>query len=168
MNDTSMFKRLQPCLLDRLTDDKPEAQQESREQRVISMRRYRNGVLRDLEWLLNSGSYTLVEDLDEFAEVVKSVLNYGVPDLCGLTFSGISIPELERALLEAIQFFEPRILPQSLSVHVMADSQAAVGNAVDFEIKGELWAEPMPDQIFVRTEIDLETGHWELEDRPDG
>ncbi|MFC1782175.1 type VI secretion system baseplate subunit TssE, partial [Planctomycetota bacterium] len=125
-------------------------------------------VLRDLKWLLNSGSYSLVENLDDFEEVARSVLNFGVPDLCGLTYSGIRIPDLERAVQEAIKFFEPRIVPKTLSVRVIAESPDAVGNAVDFEIKGELWAEPIPDQIFVRTEIDLETGHWELEDRPDG
>ena len=161
-------ERLQPCLMDRLTDEQPDSQQESRDQRVISMRRYRHGVLRDLKWLLNSGSYSLVDNLDDFEEVARSVLNFGVPDLCGLTYSGIRIPDLERAVQEAIKFFEPRIVPRTLSVRVIAGSPDAVGNAVDFEIKGELWAEPIPDQIFVRTEIDLETGHWELEDRPDG
>jgi type VI secretion system protein ImpF len=168
MSKTTMFERLQPCLLDRLTDDKPESQQESRDQRVISMRRYRHGVLRDLEWLLNSGNLALVEDIDEFQEVTRSVLNYGVPDLCGLTVSGISAPELEKTILEAIQFFEPRIIARSLSVGVKNRSPDAVGNSVDFEIRGELWADPIPDRIFVKTEIDLETGHWELEDRPDG
>ena len=46
--------KLQPCLLDRLTDDEPEKKEESRIQRVISLQRYKAGVLRDLEWLFNS------------------------------------------------------------------------------------------------------------------
>ena len=161
-------ERLQPCLMDRLTDDQPDSQQESRDQRVISMSRYRHGVLRDLEWLLNSGNYSIVYNLEEFEELARSVLNFGVPDLCGLTYSGIRITELERTVQEAVKFFEPRIIPNTLSVRVIAEAPDAPGNAVDFEIRGELWAEPIPDQIFVRTEIDLETGHWELEERPDG
>jgi type VI secretion system protein ImpF len=45
--------RLQPCLLDRLTDDQPEKHEESRTQRIVSLQRYKAGVLRDLEWLFN-------------------------------------------------------------------------------------------------------------------
>ena len=168
MNKTPMTKKIQPCLLDRLTDNNPDAKQDSREERMISLQRYRNGVLRDLEWLLNSCSYSIIEDLEEFQQVENSVLNFGVPDLCGLTLSGVEIPELERVVQQAIQFFEPRILSRNLLVKAVSDSQGDFGNAIDFEIRGELWAEPMPDQFLVKTEIDLETGHWELEDRPNG
>ena len=46
--------RLLPCLLERLIDDHPEVKQESREQSVVSLRRYREGVRRDIDWLLNA------------------------------------------------------------------------------------------------------------------
>ena len=48
MAELTPSERLQPCLLDRLTDDHPEEVKESRDQRVVSMRRYREAVLRDL------------------------------------------------------------------------------------------------------------------------
>ena len=51
-------ERIQPCLLDRLTDENPEAVKESRNERVISVKRYREGVLRDLIWLLNAKAHT--------------------------------------------------------------------------------------------------------------
>ena len=47
-------ERLQPALLDRLTDDEPERKQESPEARVINVTRLRAGVLRDFRWLLNA------------------------------------------------------------------------------------------------------------------
>ena len=40
--------RLQPALLDRLTDDEPEKKQEPRESRVLSKKQLRQSVLRDL------------------------------------------------------------------------------------------------------------------------
>jgi predicted component of type VI protein secretion system len=46
--------RLQPRLLDRLTDDDPVKSEESRNQRIISLQRYKAGVLRDLDWLFNA------------------------------------------------------------------------------------------------------------------
>jgi type VI secretion system protein ImpF len=41
-------------------------------------------------------------------------------------------------------------------------------NAVSFEIEGELWAQPMPDRLYVKTKFDLETGQCEVEGRPHG
>ncbi|MHC4750853.1 MAG: type VI secretion system baseplate subunit TssE, partial [Planctomycetota bacterium] len=36
MAELTPMDRLQPCLLDRLTDDEPDVQKESRDQRVVS------------------------------------------------------------------------------------------------------------------------------------
>jgi len=47
-------ERLQPALLDRLTDDEPDKKLEPREMRVLSKRKLRESVLRDLAWLFNS------------------------------------------------------------------------------------------------------------------
>jgi len=168
MAELTPTERLQPCLLDRLTDEHPESRQESRDQRIISMRRYRRAVLRDLEWLLNTGAKSTTEDLKEFGEVASSVLNYGIPDLCGMTASGLRPEELEKQLLEAVRTFESRILPASLSIRVVAGFGRMDRNAISFEITGDLWALPTPDPLYVRTEVDLETGQFEVKDRPDG
>jgi type VI secretion system protein ImpF len=168
MADLTPTERLQPCLLDRLTDENPEAVKESRDQRIVSLRRYRTAVLRDLDWLLNTGSHSSAEDLSEFGEVAKSVLNYGVPDLCGVTVSGLDPEEFERQLLEAIRVFEPRILPGTLSIQVQTSGGQEDHKAVFFEIRGDLWAQPTPDPLYVRTEVDLDTGQCELKDRPNG
>ena len=156
-------ERLQPCLLDRLTDEFPDRRLESREQRVITLQKYRKGVLRDLSWLLNTGSHTTDGFLDDYSEVYKSVLNFGMPDMCGLTISGIKAAKLEESVIEAIRLFEPRILKESLTVRLMVTPEAIEHNAISFEIKGRLWAQPMPDTLYVRTELDLETGQCMFE-----
>jgi len=168
MADLTPAERLQPCLLDRLTDDHPEAVKESRDQRVVSLRRYRAGVLRDLDWLLNTSAHGSTEDLTEFDNVRQSVVNYGIPDLCGMTASGLKAVEFERQLLEAVRTFEPRILPNSLRIGVQAAPGQMDHNALSFTISGDLWALPTPDPLFVRTEVDLDTGQCELKDRPNG
>ena len=168
MAELTPRERLQPCLLDRLTDDNPESVSESRDQRIISMRRYRGAVLRDLDWLLNTGAHASSEDLSEFPEAERSVLNFGIPDLCGATVSGLKPEEFERQLLQAIRTFEPRILPSSLSIQVNAGYGLAEHNSLSFEIHGDLWALPTPDPLYVRTEVDLETGQCEVKGRPNG
>jgi type VI secretion system protein ImpF len=54
MAELTPQERLQPSLLDRLTDEEPDQLQESREKRVLSMSRLRDFVLRDLAWLFNA------------------------------------------------------------------------------------------------------------------
>jgi len=168
MADLTPTERLQPCLLDRLTDEQPEKLKESRDQRIVSLRRYRAGVLRDMDWLLNTGSLGSSEDLSEFDEVRRSVLNYGIPDPCGTTASGLNPRQFERMLLDAVRTFEPRVLPDSLSIHVHSSGGEMEHNALAFTIQGDLWALPTPDPLYVRTELDLDTGQCELKDRPNG
>jgi type VI secretion system protein ImpF len=71
--------------------------------------------------------------------------------------------ELERQLIEAIQLFEPRILRHTLQVKATVER-----HLISFEIRGDLWANPVPEHLFINTKIDLETGQTLLGDRPDG
>lgn len=164
MADLLPTERLQPCLLDRLTDESPDQRSEGREQRVVSMRRYREAVLRDIGWLLNTGNLSSLEDIAGFKEALKSVVNYGMPDLCGLTASGLDPVEVEERLVEAIRTFEPRVLPHTLEVKSVPVGDHAGANSVSFEIQGQLWAQPMHEALFIRTEVDLETGQFAIKE----
>src|SRR4051812_16975603 len=70
-------ERLQPALLDRLTDDEPGKKVEPREARVFSKRRLRQAVLRDLAWLFNATRLESTEDLSRTPLVRGSVVNFG-------------------------------------------------------------------------------------------
>jgi type VI secretion system protein ImpF len=152
-------ERIQPCLLDRLTDENPEAVKESRNERVISVKRYREGVLRDLIWLLNAKAHTDRDGLDEFPEAARSVLNFGTRDLCGLISSSLDLRTLEEEIADAMRRLEPRINPGSLVVTAVSGSQK-FANGIAIEIRGDLWAYPVPEQLYIRTEIDLDTGKY--------
>jgi len=162
MAELTPSERLQPCLLDRLTDDDPSNEREARDERVINMRRYRQAVFRDLSWLLNTSAHVAADGLEDFEEVPSSVLNFGVRDITGMTTSGFEADELQSQILDAIRRFEPRIQAGSFSVKVRADPSAMHQRAVSFEIKGDLWAQPTPESLYIRTEIDLETGNYQL------
>jgi type VI secretion system protein ImpF len=41
-------------------------------------------------------------------------------------------------------------------------------NVVSFELYGELWANPIPEKLFIKTKIDLETGQCNLGDGGNG
>jgi type VI secretion system protein ImpF len=157
-------ERLQPSLLDRLTDEEPGAQVESRDQRVFSLTRLREAVLRDLAWLLNTTNFEAGASLEAHPEVRHSVLNYGIPDLSGVTVSSANVGELERKLKQAIIDFEPRILRHGLSVRLEVNETQMNHNAMTFLIEGELWAQPVPLRMYLKTEIDLDIGDVQITD----
>jgi type VI secretion system protein ImpF len=157
MADLSSTERLQPCLLDRLTDLAP-GKQESRSERVVSMSKYRESVLRDLLWLINAGSHLPDEGLDAFPEVEKSVLNFGTRNMCGMSSESLEIRGYEAELERALERFEPRINSGSLKVRRLEEGTSFEKHVLEFEIRGELWAYPMPEQLWIHTKVDLETG----------
>jgi type VI secretion system protein ImpF len=162
MSELTVQERLQPSLLDRLTDNEPHNQKESRDRRVLSLEKLRQCVLRDLGWLLNTGDLHQLQALDEYPEVSRSVVNYGVPDLSGQNLSVADVPRLEQAVRQAIIDFEPRILRQTVRVRAAVNPEEMSHNTLSFEIEGTLWAQPMPLRLFLKTEIDLETGHVDV------
>jgi type VI secretion system protein ImpF len=86
------------------------------------------------------------------------VLNYGIPDLPGLTIVGADTAAIEKAVREAVARFEPRIAPHSLRVAIETGQSAAGRSAMIFRIEGELWAKPAPQALYLKTLVDLETG----------
>jgi type VI secretion system protein ImpF len=168
MAELTTRERRQPCLLDRLSDDEPGVAQESRDRRVISVPQLRRGVLRDMEWLLNSSCRFTPEEAAEYPLAAASVVNFGIPDLCGLTASSVDPKQIERMVHNTILMFEPRVMRRSVEVNAVARPDDMGPNAVAFVIRGQLWAQPMPEPLYLKTDVDLETGHCSVEDRPNG
>jgi type VI secretion system protein ImpF len=165
MADLTQKDRLQPSLLDRLTDNDPEKRQESRDARVLSPSRLRDCVRRDLAWLLNTTHLKAMQPLDDHPLVAKSVLNFGLPDLAGRTTSTVDAATLEQAIRKVILDFEPRLVARTLRVKLVVDDKQMNHNAMSFDIEAELWAQPLPLRLFLRTAIDLETGSIEVMDQ---
>jgi type VI secretion system protein ImpF len=169
MAELTSQDRLQPALIDRLTDEDPGSRVESRDRRVMSMRRLRECVLRDLSWLLNTAPLSQVQpDLADFPHAQKSTLDYGLRDLAGTALSGVDPGELERRLKQVILDFEPRILRRNLRVRTVMPQDAEHRNSIAFEIEGELWAQPVPMRLYLKSELDLEDGSLTVVDRSEG
>lgn len=167
MPEPTQSERLQPALLDRLTDDEPDVKQEPRETRLINRTRLRQAVLRDLTWLFNATRPGRRGEYDGLPEVERSVLNFGLPALSGETASTLDIVGLERGIKQAILDFEPRIIPETLEVQaVVSDLALDSHNIVSLEIRGNLWAHPAPLELLLRTLVDLETGEVEIAAAP--
>ncbi len=164
MAELTQKDRLQPSLLDRLADDEPDQLQESREKRILSMSRLRESVLRDLEWLLNTVRLPSHYEIERYPFAARSVINFGLPPLSGTLANGLNINELENILAQAIKDFEPRILRSTVKVRVILAQDLMSHNTLTFIITGDLWAQPLPLELYLKTEIDLESGQVKVEE----
>lgn len=162
---TNALDRLQPALLDRLTDDDPTNKTEPLSMRVINRSRLRDAVLRDLSWLFNTTCLGMDKQLQDSPLVLSSVLNYGLPALSGRVASSVDALGLEQKVKNAILNFEPRIVADSLEVELLFSAQQLDHhNQVSFKISGQIWAQPVPLELLLHTDVDLETGQVGIKD----
>jgi type VI secretion system protein ImpF len=76
-----------------------------------------------------------------------------------LSTSGIDLVQLQSRVRQAILDHEPRILSETLAVEVVvSNTQLDHHNLIGFRISGQLWAQPVPMELLLHTDIDLETG----------
>lgn len=158
MEKNNPNNRILPCFLDRLTDKYPKAKKESREFRVVNRKQYRASVARDLEYLFNNLTRPGDGLIGDYSYVKQSVVNYGVKNVSGEWSGTDANRQLIQAIKDAITKFEPRIIKNTLSIRKSELPGSRQKSKIHFEIEGELWAEPISEKLFIKTEIDLETG----------
>ena len=157
MAELAPRERLQPSLLDRLTDDEPDKTEESRDRRVMSLRTLREGVLRDLAALLNTTNLMSIVAVGKLPHLSNSVLNYGMPAISGASVAGLNINLLERGIRQAIWDFEPRLIRATVVVKAIVSKKIDT-NKLSFSIEADMWAQPYPERLYLQTELDLERG----------
>ena len=156
---------MQPALLDRLIDTEPDKKQEPRESRLITKKRLHEAVLRDLAWLFNTTRLGGELEHGGYEYARHSVINFGLPALSGETASTLDMVSLEQTIKQVILDYEPRIMPASLQVQALAStSMLEQHNVASIQIRGNLWAQPIPLELLLRTDVDLETGAVEIRD----
>lgn len=156
---------MQPSLLDRLTDDQPDKPHELPGNRLITHSELRRNVLRDLQWLFNAVNSESQLDLQPYSHIQRSTFNFGIAPLAGKRMSDIQWPDLQRKITAAILHFEPRIIPQGLQVDCLSSHKSSeLHNQLAIEIRGRLWCVPYPLEFLFRSEVDLENGHFELQE----
>lgn len=162
MADATIAERLQPSLLDRLTDENPLELKERREDRVIDMRMLREIIQRDLSWLLNTSNAASAIDEERFPHAKDSVLNFGVREVAGEYSTQQRAELIRQAIARAISRFEPRIKEGSCDVELRSD-QSDRKTIVTFDIRADMWAQPLPMELYLRSEVDVTTGELNLE-----
>lgn len=137
-------KKLRPSLLDRLIDDEPHNQTENDQGHHQLLRQMRDSVRRDLETLLNT-RYHIIAPPEEYAELEKSLLNYGLPDLATVNIIDKKMrDEFSNRLEKTLADFEPRFKSVRVSY---VDNKDNTDRTLRFRIDAEIYADPLPETV---------------------
>lgn len=151
--------QLLPTLFDRLRDDAPGQLSENPDAYVVSRAQMSQIIRRDLTFLLNATSLEDEIDRERYPAAACSTLNFGVPSLAGHYISGRTWTDSIRAIRRAIEEFEPRLEPGSLTVRLIdKEGTEKRYNMLRFEISGAIHMNPYPMAFTVQSSLDLETG----------
>jgi predicted component of type VI protein secretion system len=126
----------------------------------MSMREYKNTIIRDIYYLLSSSSHLRLEDIEEeyYERVRSSVLVYGIHSYVGRqygTFREYIVEEVKNALIK----FAPRLRPETLVI----DECSVEGVVFKLLIKGEFMVLTSVEKLTLTLNIDIETGHTSVD-----
>ena len=137
-------KKLRPSILDRLFDDEPENKHEIDPGQHQKLKQLRMSVRRDLENLLNA-RYRVMEPDEEYKELDKSLLNYGLPDLATINITDLDKrKEFTSKMEKILKEFEPRFKEVNISY---LDNKDNTDRTLRFRIDATLYADPSPEVV---------------------
>jgi type VI secretion system protein ImpF len=122
----------------------------------------RTYVCRDIARLLNSTSIDATIDLESTVYVKQSVLNYGMQTPSGKSVSAIDKFTMARMVEAVVRTYEPRL--RKVRVSPDEDGPGSDPHEIAFRIDCELWNQPAPNQLILRTRINTESGRARVDD----
>ncbi len=88
----------------------------SRRERLRQMAVIRGQIRRDLLLLMGTRRLPVDADVQRWPQVEQSVLNFGIPDVTGVTSSGIDLNKFSAEIRRVVQRYEPRLHRKSVEV----------------------------------------------------
>jgi type VI secretion system protein ImpF len=147
-------------VLDRLINDDPQNSSEAPLTRAQSVRILRDGVRRDLEWLLNTRQVA-VPPPENLRELGRSAYVFGLPDFSGYNLGAVAAEaRITRQLQSTLKLFEPRLARVRL---VPLEALAAKSRTFRFRIEALLLMDPAPEHISFDTVLQLTTNQYEVQ-----
>lgn len=152
-------------LVDRLSLEDSDARDEAQDQPYVdkarsrdAVRRYKDSVKRDLEWLLNTRR-TLDYRMDRYSQIESSVYAYGLPDITSVNIGSVNEQrKLVDLMKETLRLFERRLT----NVSIEFDPLPGGSRSLQFSISGVLNMDPAPEEIQIDTILDSTSAKYEV------
>ncbi|KTC61697.1 MULTISPECIES: type VI secretion system baseplate subunit TssE [Pseudomonas syringae group] len=152
--------KLLPSLLDRLLDDRPHQSVESSSQRLSSLADYKASIVRDLEILVNTRQSLVANELEGFANLSGTILDYGMPDF---TSRSVLDPQdrllIQRQLEKAITVGDRRF--RSVKVQLLA--QQTGQRMLTFRVDAVLRLQDISRQVSFDAVLQVNTQEYKVQ-----
>jgi type VI secretion system protein ImpF len=152
--------KLLPSLLDRLLDDRPHQSSEAPSQRLCSLADYKASIVRDLEVLVNTRQSLVAGELEGFAELNGTILDYGMPDF---TSKSVLDPQdrllIQRQLEKAISVGDRRF--RSVKVQLLA--QQTGQRMLTFRVDAVLRLQDISRQVSFDAVLQVNTQEYKVQ-----
>jgi type VI secretion system protein ImpF len=159
MARTEIERTVRPSLLDRLTDSEPGIAADPPITREESERRYRLGVQRDVEALLNTRR-TMIPAPDWCPELRDSVYDFGLIDTTSIPVgTKAGRDRLLSALQDAIARFEPRLAQTRVR---LLDAQQLRAPQLRFVVEAVLVMDPGREDVVFDTVLEVASGEYDV------
>ncbi|WMD20259.1 type VI secretion system baseplate subunit TssE [Achromobacter seleniivolatilans] len=167
MNAREAFPKVRylPSLFDRLRDNEPRSKHERPDAYSPNAAGMQRLIQRDLALLLNTCNLGAALDTARYPQAARSAVNYGLPPLSGTLRASHSPATIEKLVRDTIVTFEPRLIPETLSVRVLPQSRRGTYNVIQLEIKALMHWSPYPLEFLVQSRYDLESSHASIDGR---
>jgi type VI secretion system protein ImpF len=145
-------------VIDRLIDPSPRTAGDPPITWAESVRRLKESLLRDLEWLLNTRRIAEPAP-DQYPEVQSSVYHFGIPDISSLSAdSDVSRLRLMRHIEKSIEIFEPRLM----RVRVSPTGEGGEAREIRFVVEALLRMDPNPERVVFDTVLETASGEFRV------
>ncbi len=141
-------------VLDRLLDDAPRQAADAPGTWESSLRELRACLVRDVEWLLNTRRIAEPPP-DGCPDVLRSVYQYGLPDISSMSESEETRERLARAVADTIDLFEPRLTAVRV---IPKDVGDGAGRGLIFTVEALLRLDPSPERVVFDTIVETISG----------
>ncbi|RML55348.1 Type VI secretion system protein EvpE [Pseudomonas syringae pv. pisi] len=152
--------KLLPSLLDRLLDDRPHQSVESSSQRLSTLADYKASIVRDLEILVNTRQSLVAGELEGFANLSGTILDYGMPDF---TSRSVLDPQdrllIQRQLEKAISVGDRRF--RSVKVQLLA--QQTGQRMLTFRVDAVLRLQDISRQVSFDAVLQVNTQEYKVQ-----
>lgn len=148
-------RTVRQSVLDRLIDLDPRASGDPTTSLSESVRRYKAGVMRDLEWLLNTRRIPEAPPA-ALNEVRSSLYLYGLPDTTSLSADDPAVRrKLQQEIRACILQFEPRLADVDVTLVPPPEDNKRL---VRFTVEATLRMDPDDERVVFDTVLDPGSG----------
>lgn len=160
MAKRELERTVQASVLDRLTDEDPQGSVDPRVSYLDSLRAFKAGVQRDLEWLLNTRRASGV-DVEQLEEVRKSLYCFGMPDITSMSADSLDArTQLLQQVEDALALFEPRLAQVNIAMTEVEGEQRR--RELRFIVEATLRLDPTPEQVMFDTVLHFASGQIDV------